>query len=370
MQAKLDSSDVKILEAVGTHGPRNLRLLSAKLGMKRGTVWKRVRRLSSHFFLELHVNPYHTNLGLKKAIVLAWANPGKESLLFDSLLVNDYRNFISRSYGVREGCFGIYVIPNNNIPEFKEFLHTIEELGLTKDLQIIWSTCFQNVNPTQNWFDAETESWTTSWDDWVEEVGNEGTELPYTLIDPESFTNKADYIDIFIIKELEKDAAMSFVDIAKKLGVNRQNVERHYRDHILKRGLLESVQVMISPFDRRGASEPLFFHFRFNDETQMAKFALSLLDKPFVHFLGKVLGEKALVAYTHFLLKKDFRGFTSALSKLINRGVLQDYNYVFIDLERRARETIRHDFFRNGSWVYDHNRHMRSLQDIVTKQPK
>jgi len=366
MQAKLDSLDVKILEAVGTHGPRNLRLLSTKLGMKRGTVWKRVKRLSSRFFLELHVNPYHTNLGLKKAIVLAWANPGKESLLFDSLFVNDFRNFISRCYGVREGCFGVYVVPNNHIPEFKEFLHTIEELGLTRDLQIIWSTCFQNVNPTQNWFDAETESWTTSWDNWVEEVGNEGTELPYTLVDPESFTNKADYIDIFIIKELEKDAAISFVDIAKKLGVNRQNVERHYRDHILKRGLLESVQVMISPFDRRGTSEPLFFHFRFNDETQMAKFALSLLDKPFVHFLGKVLGEKALVAYTHFLSKKDFRGFTNALSKLVNRGVLQDYNYVFIDLERRARETIRHDFFKNGSWIYDHSRHMQSLRDIVT----
>jgi len=194
--------------------------------------------------------------------------------------------------------------------------------------------------------------------------------LPYTLIDPKNFTNKADYIDIFIIKELEKDAAISFADIARKLGVNRQNVERHYRDHILKLGLLESVQVMISPFDKRETSEPLFFHFRFNDETKMAKFALSLLDKPFVHFLGKILTEKSLVAYTHFLSKKDFRGFTSALSKLVNRKSLQDYNYVFIDLEKRARETIRHDFFKNGSWIYDHKRHIQSLQDIVAKNPE
>jgi DNA-binding Lrp family transcriptional regulator len=367
MQAKLDSQDIKILEAAGIHGPRNLRLLAEELGMKRGTVWKRVQRLSSNFFLEFHVNPYHTNMGLRKAVVLAWANPGKENLLFDCLYVNDYRNFISRCYGTREGCFAIYIIPETHIAEFMEFLETTRKMGLIREMGVTWSTCFQNVNPTQNWFDPETESWTFSWDDWIEEMANEGTELPYTLVDPKSFTNHADYIDVFIVKELEKDAAMSFVDIAKKLNTSRQNVERHYRDHVLKRGLIESVQVMISPFDRRGTSEPVFFNFKFKDGTHMAKFALSLLDKPFVHFLGKVLGENALVSYTHFLSKKDFRGFVSALSKVISRGLLQDYNYVFIDLERRARETVRHEFFNNGAWIYDHNRHMQSLQDIAAK---
>ena len=368
MQAKLDHSDVKILEAVGTHGPRNLRLLASELGMKRGTVWKRVNRLSSRFFLELHVNPYHTNLGLKKAIVLAWAAPGKEDLLFDCMFVNDYRNFISRCYGPREGCFAVYVIPIDHISEFEEFLNAIEEFGLTSEMHVTWSTCFQNVNMTQKWFDASTESWTFSWDDWVDELRNEGTELPYTLKDPELFTNKADYIDIFIVKELEKDAAANFVDIAQKLNIPRQTVERHYAEHVLKRGLIESVQVMISPFDKRETSEPIFFNFRFRDKTQLAKFALSLLDKPFVHFIGKVLGETALVAYMHFLSKRDFRGFIRALSRVINGGFLHDYDYVFIDLDKRARETVRHDFFKNGVWLYDHAEHMKNVQNLVKKE--
>jgi DNA-binding Lrp family transcriptional regulator len=126
MQAKLDSQDVKILEAAGTYGPRNLRLLATELGMKRGTVWKRVQRLSSNFSLEFHVNPYHTNMGLKKALVLAWANPGKEDLLFDCLYVNDFRNFISRCYGTREGCFAVYIIPVDHIAEFMKFLPVIK----------------------------------------------------------------------------------------------------------------------------------------------------------------------------------------------------------------------------------------------------
>jgi hypothetical protein len=91
--------------------------------------------------------------------------------------------------------------------EFMKFLDTTKEMGLTREMHVTWSTCFQNVNPTQNWFDPKKESWTFSWDDWVEEIVSEGTELPYTLVDPESFTNHADYIDVFIIKELEKNAA-------------------------------------------------------------------------------------------------------------------------------------------------------------------
>jgi DNA-binding Lrp family transcriptional regulator len=370
MQTKLDYQDIKILEVAGIYGPRNLQLLATELGMKRGTVWKRVKRLSSNFFLEFHVNPYHTNMGLKKAIVLAWANPGKEDLLFECLYVNDFRNFISRCYGTSEGCFAVYIIPVDHIAEFLEFLDTTKKMGLTREMQVTWSTCFQNVNPTQNWFDPRTESWTFSWNDWIEEIPNKETQLPYTLVDPKSFTNHADYTDVFIIKELEKNAATSFVDIAKKLNTSRQNVERHYQDHVLKRGLIESVQVMVSPFDRRGTSEPVFFNFKFNNETQLAKFALSLLDKPFVHFLGKVLGDEALVSYMHFLSKEDFREFTGALSKVIVRGFLQDYSYVFIDLEKRARETVRHEFFNNGAWTYDHDRHIRSLRDLYDKSVK
>ncbi len=367
MAEKLDFSDVKILESVGIHGPRNLRLIARELGMNRGTVWKRVRRLSSHFFLELHVNPYHTNMGLKKAVVLAWASPGLEDLLFDCFYVNDFRSFISRCYGTSEGCFGIYVVPNDHLSEFQQFLHAMEKSGLTTNMQTIWSTCFQNVNPTVNWFDPESGTWVFSWGMWIEELIHKGTELPYTLMDPKNFTNRADYLDLFIVKELEKDATISFVDIARKLNVHRQSVERHYREHVLKRGLIESVQVMISPFDKKGSSEPVFFHFRFHDYAHMAKFALSLLDKPFVHFVGKVLNEKALVAYMHFLSRKDFRGFVGALSEVIRVGYLRDFNYAFIDLERRARESIRHEFFRNGSWIYDHKRHMKSLQELVSQ---
>lgn len=367
MEEKLDLIDAKILEGLGIYGPRDLTSLSKELSLNRGTVWKRVKRLSSLFLLKFHANIYHTYAGLKKAVVLAWATPGQESLLFDCLYLNDFCNYISRCYGTSEGCYGVFVIPRNHTSEFRQFLQEIEQLGVARRLRVLWSTCFQNVNLTSTWFDTRSETWVFPWDEWIKELVHENKKLPYTLVDPPNFPIKVDEIDLFILKELEKDATISFVSIAKKLNVTRQMIEYHYRNHILRRGLIEDIQVAVAPFDRKGMSEALFFHFKFEDEESMANFALSLLDKPFAHTLGKVLNEKALVAYLHFLSRKDFRGFVNALSKVVKMGFLKDYNYAFLDLEKTTRETIRYEFFKDGTWIYEHDKHMKNLRDLVSK---
>ena len=370
MKQRLDALDVRILEGLGAYGARDLMLLAEKLDLNRGTVWKRVRHLSSLHLLRLHANVYHTNLGLKKAVVVAWAVPGKEDLLFDCLRVNDYRVYISRSFGVSEGCVAVYTVPESHIPEFKEFVGEIERAGLTKSVELFWSTCFQSVNLTSNWFDMQSETWVFPWDDWRQEVGREGTELPYTLVDPKEFVMKGDETDLFILKELEKDAAIDSVDIAKKLGTSRQVVDYHYKTHVLKRGLIENVQVNVAPFDQKGSSEPVFLTVRFDDGKRLAKFALSLLDKPFAHTLGKVLGEHALVAYLHFLSRKDFRSFVGALSGLVRDGFVRDYSFALLDFDKTWRETVRHDLFKDKSWIYNHEEYLKQVRELVKKAGK
>jgi DNA-binding Lrp family transcriptional regulator len=370
MKQRLDALDVRILEGLGIYGPRDLMLLADKLDLNRGTVWKRVRHLSSLHLLRLHANVYHTNLGLKKAVVVAWAVPGKEDLLFDCLCVNDYRVYISRCFGVSEGCVAVYTIPESHIPEFKEFIGEIERAEVAKSVEMVWSTCFQSVNLTSNWFDMKSETWVFPWDEWRREVAREGTELPYTLVDPKEFAMKGDAMDLFILKELEKDAAIDSVDIAKKLGTSRQVVDYHYKTHVLKRGLIENVQVNVEPFDRKGMSEPVFLTLRFDDGKRLARFARSLLDKPFAHTVGKVLGEHALVAYLHFLSRKDFRSFMAALSRLVRDGLVRDYSFALLDLERTWRETVRHDLFKDKSWVYNHEEYLEKVRELVNKAEK
>jgi len=365
---KLDTMDVNILVALATYGPRNLTKIARKLNTSVEVVRYRIKRMSSLFYLRLLTNIYHTNLGLKKAFFFAPATPGYEDLLFECLKVNKFYQYLSRCYGMFEGCVGNYLIPQGHEYEFKQFILEIEKLGIAKNIQLFWSTCFHTVKPTGKWFNYQSESWVFPWEEWVEEILTEGTELPYTLVDPKDFPMKADEIDILILPELEKDATTSFACIARKLGTNLERVKYHYEKHCIQRRIIEDFQIAVFPFGFEQA-DMSYFIFRFSDGVKMAKFAMSLLDKPLVFIVGKILGENAIIAQT-YLPKSESRKFIDSLARLIRSGLLESYEYVIQDLRwspKRtwSREPIPYEFFKGGSWIYDHEKYMKDLKNLV-----
>jgi len=365
MRDKLDFLDVSILEALGKYGPRNITGVARSLGIPRGTILSRIKHMSSSFYLRLNTNVYHTNLGLKKAVVFAKATPGYENLLFNCMKVNKFYIYLSRCYGTFEGCLGVYVIPDERTAKLEQFVQEIKKLGIAQNIQVFWSTCFHTVNRTSNWFDRISKTWTFPWNKWIEEIPTQGSELPYTLVDPEAFPIKTDETDLFILKELEKDATISLSAIAEKFGTTLQNVHHHFKMHVIKDGLLEAFQVGIFPFER-AISDMFLFVFRFDSQEKMAKFARSLLDKPFVYTVGKVLGENAIIVQL-YLPRPEFRNLGENLSKLIRIGFLQSYDYLIQDLSpgKWSRETIPYEFFKDGSWIYDHDAHLKGLHDLV-----
>lgn len=363
--SQLDSSDLTMLDALAKYGPRNVTEVARQLGIPAETLRKRLKNLRSQFFLRFNANLYHTNLGLKKAVVFAEAIPGYEDLLFNSLKTNDFWIYVCRCYGMFEGCVGIFPIPEDHCAEFEQFLGELEKLAIARNVQFFWSTCFQSVQSRCTWFDQNSQTWNFQWDKWIEEIKSEEIELPYTLVDPESFPIKADEMDLFILKELEKDATVRFTKIAEMLDVPPQLVRYHYRNHLIERGLIEDFQVTIFHFGR-AVSEFLFFIFNFDNAEKLAKFTSSLLDKPFAVALGKILDRNALYGYL-YLPKSEFRRFLDALSKLIQKEVLQSYQYVIQDLSKSSRDVIPYQLFKDDVWIYDHDKHMRNLRELVKK---
>jgi len=366
MPERFDRLDVRILEGLSEYGPRNIARVARELDIPRGTVLSRIKRMSSSFYLRLLTTVYHTNLGLKKAVIFAKATPGSEDLLFNCLKVNKFYIYLSRCFGMFEGCVGVYVVPVEHTIEFEDFLTEVERSGITQNIELFWSTCFHTVNRTRKWFDDDKETWVFHWEKWLDEVSSSESELPYTLKDPESFTLKADETDLFIVKELEKDATVSLASIARKSRTTLQNIRYHYETHVVKHGLIETFQMAILPFDR-AMSDMLFFIFKFSDSEKMGKFARSLLDKPFVIILGKILNENSLVSQI-YLPRHEFRNFIDALSKLARMGFLKNYEYVLQDLRLKkwSRETIPFELFKNGSWTYEHSQHVEALHELTS----
>jgi len=360
---KLDYTDIRIIEGLGIYSPRNISRVARELGMSVEMVRRRIKRMRSQNLLWLHTNIYHTNLGLKKAVVMAEATPGYEKLLSGCLKANDFWIYTTRCYGKFEGWLGIFTIPKDHCDDFEAFIDKLRELGISQNTHIFWSTCFQKINPTTNWFNIKSEQWIFPWETWVAESQTEETELPSTLKDPVDFPIKGDYIDIFILKEMEKDATINFSDVAKKLGLTLQGVNYHYQEHILKQGLLENFQIEIIPYDQT-VSDFYFFFFEFPDEKKMTKFALSLMDKPFVLILGKILGRPGMMAQL-YLPRIELKNFKDSLSTLIRQGFLKSYDYVIQHSGEWARQTISYEFFKNENWIYDHEKHIRTLEELV-----
>jgi len=366
MHTAFDTLDLKIIECLGKYGPRNTSYLAKKLGIYHGTMRKRIKRLTSKFFVTFHARIYHTNLGLRKAFVFAEAVPGDEDLLCDCLKSNDFWVYVGPCYGRYEGYYAIYTIPNERRVEFEQFVRELKKTGVASRVQFFWSTSLQTVNSTEKWFNHNHGEWSLPWNEWMQEIlTRKATKLPYTLEDPKDFPLKGDYIDIFILKELEKDANIRLTKIAQMLDLTPEAVLYHYRKHVTEQGLIEGFEVLFYRFDKE-VSDFSVFVFKFEDKDKMIRFALSLLNKPFVYTLGKVLGENALVA--HILLPRtEYRKFKEVLSKLIKRGFLQTYEYVMEDFGARDRQTISYEFFKDKSWIYDHTEHLKRLHNLVKR---
>lgn len=363
-QNKVRSIDVEVLEGLALYGPKNTSKVAAKLNMPTATLRRRVNYLHSQFSLFLQGNIYHTNIGLRKVAVFAESKPGYEELLYECLKCNDYWLYVSQCLGSPK-CLAVYGIPAGREKEFEGFLEKLGQMDPVCSVRFYFSTCFQNVNATSAWFDNTSEEWIFSWDSWLKEAMTKKKRLPYTLRDPDDYPQRADWIDIMILKEFEKNCAIKLKDIAKMLGISLQRVKYHLDNHITKEKMFEGPQILADHF--KGLSpDTYFFRFVFSSYDRLAKFACSLLDKPFVRTVGKVYGRNQLLVQV-YLPRQQLRNLVEALSKLVRVGFLNTYEYVIQDLAKTQRDTIPYQLFKDNTWLYDHEVYLEKLQSTVKR---
>jgi DNA-binding Lrp family transcriptional regulator len=359
---RLRTRDVRILEGLALHDPRKKSELAAELNMPVETLRYRLKYLHSHFSLLLLGSVYHTNIGLKKVIVYAESRAGYEELLYQCLKSNDYWLYVSQCIGTPK-CLAVYGIPTGKEKQFEEFLSELEKLDQINKVNFLWCTCFQNINVTSIWFDSASEQWIFPWDSWLQEVQTNQGELPYTLQEPKEYIQKADWMDIMILKELEKNCTTKLKEMAKIFKTTLQNIRYHFKNHVIAEKMFEGQQIVVDHY--RGLSpETYFFKFSFPNYENFAKFAHSLLNKPFIRVMGKVYGKNQLFVQI-YLPRQQLRNLTEALSKLVRIGFLDTYEYVIQDLTKTERQTISYEYFKENNWKYNQKKYLKKLQFTV-----
>jgi DNA-binding Lrp family transcriptional regulator len=362
-QKKLRNVDVKVLEGLALYGPRNKTRLAAQLNMPRETLRHRISYLRSHFSLYLQGNLYHTNIGLRKAMVFAESKSGYEDFVYRCLKCNDYWLYVNRCIGAPK-CVATYGIPAGEERQFESFIDDLRRLGQVSAVSFFWSTCIHNVNTTSTWFDDASENWIFPWNSWAEEIQACKGDLPYTLKEPDGYVQKADWIDIMILKELEKDCTVQLQEIAKKLNMSKQRVRYHFENHVIKKQMFEGYQILADHY--RGLSPDTYlFIFAFKNYENFKRFACSLMNKPFVRAMGKVYKMNQLFVRI-YLPRQQLGNFIETLAKIVRTEFLETYQYVIEDVTQTQRQTISYEYFKDNRWQYDSEKYLGKLQSIIS----
>jgi len=362
----LDRVNATIIEALGKNDPRNLLALAKKVGLPPTTVAFRVKKLMKEGFLKVQAKVNSPKLGLMKAVLIADTNRGHAEALLKTIENVGYWTYTARCYGKFNGVYAVFSFPYEQRKALEEYLEKARQLGAISDYVLLWTTNIFEVAPNFDWFDFERRSWTFAWHKWLDEVLDASSDLPKQLMDPKSYEIEVDFTDLLILKELEKDGLLDFTELSKVAKITPQAVRHRYNYHMMKRSLIAGYDVAIFPYPLQ-ISDLCTFVFNFADEQALAKFANSLVDKPFVVNRAKVIDENSLVV--HFYVPKvEFSSFVELLNRLSVKGVIEDFFYVSLDIASSKRQTVSYEFFHEGKWVYNASEAIEKLVRIAPLQ--
>ncbi|MFQ6063919.1 MAG: AsnC family transcriptional regulator [Candidatus Bathyarchaeia archaeon] len=362
----LDSTNAKILEGLGKHGPRNVLALAKLLGLPSTTVTFRIKKLMKEGLLpKIGTNLDYSKLGLMKAVLVAESKRGQEKKLQRVVENLDYWTYMVRCYGKYDGYYTTFAFPAEYVKELEEYLDEAMQLKAFSSYIFHRTTNFAQVAPNFDWFDFRDRSWGFQWKRWIDEIQNASEKLPRELIESRTYSIQVDEIDMLILKELEKDGTKKFTRLAKVANITPQAVRYRYHKHIVDRGLITDYDLAALPYPLP-TSDMCSFIIDFESEQKLAKFVNSLQNKPFILTYGKIIGRHSLIVHT-YTPKTEFSKFIDSMNRLVERRLTKSFLYVTLDITSFRRQTFSYEFFKENKWTYDHEQKLERLKEITGK---
>lgn len=363
----LDQTNAKILKALARYGPRNISNLAKATSLPVTTVRFRLRKMVEKGLLLVTINPNLPKLGLVKAFVIADSTLGHHDHLMKTIENADYWTYIIRCYGKMDGYCAYFAFPAERKRELENYFEEASSLGIFSGHKLSWITNSYYVTPDFACYDFKERKWKLQWQEWMNAIMNAPKELPYNLREADRYETVADKMDLYMIKELEKDAAIDLTKLSKTLRITPQSVGSRFQKHIIERNLIANYNVDIYPFPLE-VSDLYNFIIDFDDEEALARFANGSDGKPFIVSFAKVIGKNSLVANV-YILKREFSELIRSLNLFYSKGLIKDFHYVTLDQASYKRQTISYRCFENGKWSYDFEERIKKLKGIRRTHP-
>jgi|GEM_PF-3897185 len=339
----LNELDIKIISLL-RQNPRNISWIARRLNVPIETVRYRVNRLCNKLkLIRVKANIDYYKIGLKAFLILVEA-PSHD--IIEHYLNLDNALVFSPIYGTIDGYIAIYLLSRGEENILPHYLDTLRKRGIISFYRVLELSDLVRPFPRfDRYFNYEKCKWEYNFQGWVKElkrskVRHRGYEEVINVDD----------VDALLLKELEEDAMTPLASIARKLGVSPQNLEYHYKEHILNRGLIRGFYIELRGRLTEG-SIMTFMLIEFESKEWGAGFVETLMDKPFVHLFSYIKGKENYVAVFFRLNFEDYVTFLHAIKSLKDSGIINRADKFIMDirfLSERGLPSLT--YYSKGTW--------------------
>lgn len=359
VMSHLDEENIKILQTMKEHGPRNLQQISRRSKLPYSTVYARVSKLQSLNALTAMAHLSFSRIGLARAIVLARAFPGKELLTRDSLAFPGYWLRIIRCSGEPNGYYSLHAVPSSNQQDFHNYLEQLVDRGVMKDYQIFWVGDSYSPLPNFDYFNPKDRNWRFEWKEWLRSIRNErnGETKRSTAVRATTFDKK----DLIILKELTKDSRITLADLSRMLAMTLPATKYRF-DRLISQGFVADYVISILPFMPE-VSDLCEFRLDFTDENLMRAGERVLSRTSFVLMITPIRGLNSIMARV-YIPRQEINNLLGFFSTLAREGILASYSYLQLDPATQQSQTISFKTYEDETgWKYDNREY---LQEVVS----
>ena len=211
----------KVVEAFMRYGPRY-----SKISRETGVPIPTVRYILTKRFPKLGLSSRAAIncgvLGLQRYLVTLSSHLSPKYMsgllkVFGEFMYLKYYTYLMKS----RKFLTIFTLPPKYVDDLIELLENLKSMGTINDYTVK-KLLYMRILPFRvDCFDFRRGVWRQDW-------FNREFQVPeiYEELDP---AGKFDKIDLLILKELQKNVFVKYVELSRKLGISRQTVKKHYQ---------------------------------------------------------------------------------------------------------------------------------------------
>lgn len=361
----LDEDNIRIISALNEYGPRNLQLIARELKIPYPTLYSRVARLEEENVLHIWCNPNYSRIGLSRGMVLVDPLPGKELVVREALRIPNYWIRLMRCMGECNGHYSLHAVPTLHLREFEEYIEQFVPLGLASSARVYWLEDQHTFIPNFEYYDLASRMWKFPWAAWANllaKVSDDSTTNERSLSDPRpvSFDSR----DLYVVKELYKDATVKLAEIARNFGITLPAAKYRF-ESVMKKGLVREYVFDILPYAPE-MSELYEVRLDFKNDNALKSSSRKLARLPFVLSFSKFRGLTSL-AVRIYLPRGEMNNLIAMLSLLVREGVLTNFTYLWLESLTLKSQTFSFEKYKEGSgWDYDNSEYNNALQNLLS----